>query len=68
MSRPELRGTESFYDVNHRLPEDDRQVTVRARDANGDYTLPFAVYRKNGVWLNAKFGKPLMIAIVKWRY
>jgi hypothetical protein len=68
IARPELRGTNSFYDVEAKLPEDDRRVTARAADTTGEYTLPFAVYRRGEKWHNAKCDLVLQVRIVGWRY
>jgi hypothetical protein len=69
MARPELRGSgEFYYDVNERMPDDEKRCNVRASDDLGSYALPFPVYRKAGAWFNVNHDIKLEIPIVGWRY
>jgi hypothetical protein len=68
VARPELRSAGKFFNVADRLPDEERKVTARAKDNTGDYTIPFAVYRRGETWHNAKSHTVLEVQIIGWRY
>jgi hypothetical protein len=68
VARPELRaGGSTFMDAATNPPPGDRQLSVRARDTTGEYSLPFPVTCRDGLWCHAEHGNALAVEIVKWR-
>jgi hypothetical protein len=67
VARPELRLTGTFFELATNPPPEGKHLSVRARDATGDYSIPFAVEYHDGVWHNAKLGSVIEVEIIKWR-
>jgi hypothetical protein len=71
MARPELRGTEFYFDFPAAIPpEGEKLFTVVVTDGPGpQYKLPFNVIYRDGRWFNPRYGdKQLTVRVIRWRF